>query len=269
MQNGSALKGIERVSRPRTTFLSSEWFAAAFQAAVPVVLDRTVMCRLDGITGPVRWHLVVERGRVISLDLGELETPDVTLHWGIADAWRIARGELDGNEALLRTTATAELDDGTYVGTPAPMDLLCRPELALVTRRPDATMVVHHRLTAALFGDLDYVVDIVDGQLVGERLSPPETKPDVFIEISYRKLGLVRTGQCTILEAIEGGKIDGDVGALAALAAIYESPEVEAAFRATGSQSLALATLGELGAVPGFQERFAELIARTETYPGA
>jgi hypothetical protein len=243
-------------------FLSREWFEAARSAAAPVILSRTSSCRIQCATEKLVWHLVIEYGRVLAWDQGELDAAEVTLCWAGPDIWRIATGNLDGNEATLRTTATVQLEEGVYTGAPAPMDLLCRPELARAPRRPDATLVVHHHLVAGPLGDLDYVVDIVDGRLVAERLGPPAMR-DILIHIDYRKLALVRTGQCTILEAIEGGRVEGDVGPLTALAAIYESPEVEAAFRATGSHSLALATLGELAAVPGFRRRMRDLMAKT------
>jgi hypothetical protein len=77
-------------------------------------------------------------------------------------------------------------------------------------------------------------------------------------------MGLLRTGQCSMLEAVEGGQVDGEVSSLVALAAIYETPEFEAAHLATGRSVLSLATLGELCAHPEFRIAMSELMASTE-----
>ena len=168
-------------------------------------------------------------------DVGELDDPDAELRFDHADAWRIAECDLDGNEALRRSTAIVELPDGSmYTGVPAPMDLGARVELAAMPYLIGANLTVHYRFFNGPFGDVDYVLDFVNGQLASERLGPPANKCEAFVGIRYRNMGLLRTGQCTMLEAVEGGQLDGEVSSLVALAAIYETPEFEAAHMATG-----------------------------------
>jgi hypothetical protein len=247
------------------TFMSAEWFDSARSAAEPVALAPAAWCRLQFATELVRWYLVVEGGRVVSWGVGELNDPEAELHFDHADAWRIAKCDLDGNEALRRTTAIVELPDGsTYRGVPAPMDLGARVELRAMPHLIGANLTVHYRFLNGPFGDVDYVLDFVNGKLASEQLGPPANTCDAFIGIRYRNMGLLRTGQCTMLEAVEGGQLDGEVSSLVALAAIYETPEFEAAHMATGRYVLGLATLGELCTHPEFRTAMNKLMACTE-----
>jgi len=252
---------VERSERYQ--FLSAEWLRAAFGVAGAIDLASTSSCRLQFDAGGVRCFLVVENGRVTDWDLGTVADPDVALRWPLDTAWQIATNEVQGNEAVAVTSVTAVLGDGIYVGLPAPMGLWGRPELDAMPALPDATLTVHHQLWNGPFGEMDYLVDFVDGRVIGERLGPPDVPPDVFVAVSYRTLALVRARQRTTLEALEGGRIDGHVSSLAALAALYETPAFEDAMFATGRHGLALATLGELRADDGFRTRMAALLRNT------
>ena len=52
----------------------------------------------------------------------------------------------------------------------------------------------------------------------------------------YRAVPLVRSGACTIIDALADGTLNGDLGPLALLAGILESPEFHAAEVATGGR---------------------------------
>src|SRR5215475_164721 len=67
---------------------------------------------------------------------------EVEVRWSADAARGILTRELRGNDALLATTVVASMVDGTYEGTPAPLNLRSRPELAQMPRIPGASIVV-------------------------------------------------------------------------------------------------------------------------------
>jgi hypothetical protein len=78
-------------------------------------------------------------------------------------------------------------------------------------------------------------------------------------------MALIRAGELTVLEALnDGGRVEGELGPLAMLAGIAESPEFNAAQRATGRHALALAVLGELDARTTFGDAVARLASESE-----
>jgi hypothetical protein len=240
------------------------WFRLAIRAAAPVVLPVASSCRVQFDAGGLESFLVVEQGRVRLWDTGRISDPDVELFWSPQTAWRLATGELSGNAAHGATSATGVARDGMYRGVPAPMDLCARRELAAMPTVPDATLTVHHRFAHGPFGDIDYTIAFEDGHLVGEDLGPPKSPPDALVAVSYRAMARVRARECTILEALEdGGRIDGNVSAMATLAALYEHPAFDDAMFATGRQALALATLGELRADETLRAGMAALMRTT------
>jgi hypothetical protein len=247
-------------------FLSADWFRSAREVANRVVLPAASSCRVQFEAGGLRSYLIVERGRVTAWEAGSMAEPDVELSWPWDTAFQIATGDVDGNVALAATSATVRLREGTYVGTPAPMDLLRRPELAAMPTVPDATLVVHHQFSGSMFGDIDYTISFVYGRLRDERIGPPEITPDARVAVSYRAMARVRTRECSILEALEdGGSIDGNVSSMATLAALYEHPVFADAMFATGPHALALATLGELRADETFRAGMGALMRTTRT----
>jgi hypothetical protein len=74
---------------------------------------------------------------------------------------------------------------------------------------------------------------------------------------------MVRSGECTIIDALEGGTLHGELGPLALLAGILESPEFHAAELATGGHGFALAVIGELRSNPVWTEAFEQLARET------
>jgi hypothetical protein len=114
-----------------------------------------------------------------------------------------------------------------------------------------ATFDVNLRYTNGPFGDVDHVMSFEDGRFVDERFGVSE-QAEVTVEISFLNFARLRAGEYTILEALEGGNIKGEIGPLAALAGILESPEYEAAKLASGTHAYPLAVLGLLDADEGY-----------------
>lgn len=238
--------------------LSPAWLATLRDASGVVELSRDAACRLVFATDAVA-HLVIEGGRVVALGEGPIDAPDAVLGWSPADAQAIFTRQLRGDDALRATTVEARRADGsTYAGPPAPLNLSAQPELKDLPRIPDATFVVQYHYREGPFGLVSYVLAFEDGRVVDERLGDADA-PAVTVDVTYRAMALVRCGEMTILEALETGRVDGQLGAMAALAGISESREFHAAEVATGRHAVALAALGELDAHPVYAEAVAAL----------
>jgi hypothetical protein len=238
--------------------LSEEWLAAMGETFGRLSAAAGSSCRLQFVAGDSVWHLVAEEGGPVDFGPGEVSEPDGVLRWSVEDAGRIWQRDLVGNDALAATTITTTSSDGEYVGVPAPMDLISRPELDAVLEVPDVTLGVQYTFRNGPFGDVTYVLDFVDGRVVDQRLDTLDD-PDVGVDVSYRAMAQVRAGTLSILEAIEHGNVTGRVGPMALLAGISESPEFHAAEQATGTHALALATMGELWAQPEVAEAMTAL----------
>ncbi len=232
-------------------FLSPEWFAQARSLAKDVSISQGEPCRLQFQASETRWFMKLADGCIRDWDLGSVDEPDVELHWQPDDAWRVLARELRGDAALEATTVVAAVAGGTYVGPPAPLNLGGRDELASLPVVPGATVGVQYRYRNGPFGDVNHVLRFDDGRLTDERLGTLEGA-DAVVEVTYRAMALVRAGELSILEALEDGSVTGELGPLAALAGILESPEFRAAEQATGRHALALAALGEVDADPVF-----------------
>jgi hypothetical protein len=243
-------------------FLSHEWFAVVGSGLRDVELMPSASCRVMFDAEVVRWHLIIESGRFVSFGDGEIEEPDLELRWGRNDARDIVLRHTRGNDVLLRTTVLAQAADGPYVGPPAPLNLGSRSELLEMPRIPEATFTVQYRYQRGPFGDVSYALSFEDGRLARE-LVGHVADPDVTVEVSYRAMALVRAGEKTILEALDDGRVDGELGAMAMLAGISESREFHAAELGTGRHAVPLAALGELDASPTYAALMVELAATT------
>jgi hypothetical protein len=183
------------------------------------------------------------------------------VRWTRDGARRVLTRELRGDDATLATTVVAPTGDGgTYTGTPAPLNLLVRPELADMPEVPGASFSVFYTNRDGPFGDVHYVLQFTDGRLTDERLDTPQ-HADVTVDVSYRSMAYVRADEMTILEALETGNVNGEIGPLATLAGIQESPEFHDAELATGRHAIALSVLGELDAHTPFGPAIAKLAA--------
>jgi hypothetical protein len=225
-------------------FLAPQWFeqARTLIGAVEITADANARLQFDA---GARWSLVVEHGRVAQFELGDISDADVELRWSRADAFAILRRELRDDDAMRATTAVAPTIDGTYTGPPAPADFSVRPELRDLPEIPGASLVVQFRFTGAPFGVANHVITFVDGRVASDPLGIAE-RPDVRIEVPYAVIGPVRQGELSILEALEKGSIEGEMGPLALLAGIMEHPAYHAAEVATGRQVFAFGVLGAL-----------------------
>jgi hypothetical protein len=163
---------------------------------------------------------------------------------------------LQGNEALAATTVV----DGDYIGPPAPLDLVGRAELSKLPAVPGATLGVQYVFRDGPFGDVMHGLVFEDGRLVAQQLGKLE-HIDVMVEVTYRAMARRRAGEITMLEALEGGNVAGDLGPLALLAGIQESHEFHAAELATGRHAFALAALGQVWRTPELMQRMRDLDA--------
>jgi hypothetical protein len=245
-------------------FLSAQWCERASEAAGAAQLPHDSRCRLEFRLADVVVSLVVADG-FVAIRPGRIEDVDATLTTSLDVAWDIATCARSGDEAMAAMSVTFVLPNGdTAVGAPAPMGLAGRPELADMPVVPGVTLTVLYTVEDGPFGDLDYVLRFVDGQLVGEQLGRPFEPPDVFVAVKYRKFAKLRAGLCTAFEALEdGGRLEGQSSSLLALAALYERDALAAAMRATGAQAMALATLGELRADVAFKDGIRGLMRDT------
>jgi hypothetical protein len=229
-----------------TEFLSDAWFDAFGRALAGTELPSGGSARLGFEADGTAWHVELDGGRVGSWARGAIAASDCTLRWPRDVAAQIWSGELVGNDAHRATTVVAPLPaGGGYVGVPFPMDLRSRPEMAALPHVPGASLRAQYHLRGGPFGDIDWKVSFVDGQMVADELGVHE-EADVAADVSYRTFAHVVAGDQMLLETLNDGRVQGSIGALALTAGLMESPEYEAAERATGRYAIALANLGEL-----------------------
>ncbi len=226
---------------------SSEWFDQARGLIAGVALSADASCRIQFDADGTRLGLIVEAGRVTRFALGDIADAELEMRLAGDDAERVFRRELVGDEAMRATTVIAQLADGVYTGLPAPGDLLGRPEFAGLPEIAEASLVVAYTFRRGPFGVVHHWFRFENGRPVEDGFGEPESA-NVRIEVEYRAIPLLRSGEKTILDVLEGGSIDGALGPMTMLAGLLEAPEFRAADLASGRQSFALATLGELWA---------------------
>jgi hypothetical protein len=240
-------------------FLSDEWFRRARELVPPPATVSRLSFRLQYDAEGARWHQVVVDGAITEWAAGDVADPDLELRLPYDVAHRYHRGEADGTETL--EACRIVLPDGRE-GAPPPLDIAERPELDELPFQPDATLLTQYRHRAGPFGPFDWWWQFVDGR--SEVMAFGEVEdPDVVVKIRFERLIGVRTGAISIYEAIEGGRVDGDVGPLMLLAGMYESPELHGAELACGPAGRVLADLGTLLHQPEHQEAMATLTAET------
>jgi hypothetical protein len=239
--------------------LSADAFARARELVDGALPERAgSSCRLQFDAG-TRWGLVVEDGRVVTWEPGDLPDADAEVRWSPEDAVAVLTGRLEGDEAMRRTTVVERTQAGDSVGPPPPMDIVGRPQLDALPELPGATVATQYRFRTGPFGTVDFWMRWEDGRITGIDLGRLD-EPDVRVEVTYRAMARVRDGSITIIEALEDGAIDGKIGPMALLAGVSESREFQRAERAGGPAGQALATLGELREVPAFREACAALV---------
>ena len=245
-------------------FLSSDWFDTSARLVGRVELPPGSQCRVQFDASGTRFFLLIEKGRVSRFELGDVDRPDVELHFSCADAERLFRHELQDDDAMRAVTVAAQLDDGRYVGPPAPADLLARPEICEMPTIADSSLTVEYTFGGGPFGVVHHWIRFDDGKPTKDGFGVLEAA-DVRIGVNFWAIPRVRSGEQTILDALEGGSIVGELGPLAMLAGLLEAPEFHAAELATGRHSFALAVLGELWANETWINALHELAAQTES----
>jgi hypothetical protein len=245
-------------------FLSDAWFARASQLLesvepAAVELSGRVQFTCTDDEREVRWGFVIEAGRLMAMVPGEVADADLEVLQSYDDAWLILNGSIDGSEALRRTRINAR----GWSGSPPPMDIYERPELDALPVLTGATLLVQQEFSKGPFGHVSHWIEYVDGRVAGMGLGR-RAKADVNVSLPYYALALRRSGELSVLEQVELGKVTGEFGPLAALLGINESPEWERAQRATGPTGIPLAALGEVAATTSFRTAWATLAEETD-----
>ncbi len=234
------------ICRMPSTF-SSEWFEEMLRVTAAVTLAHDSNCRIQFDADGTRFGLIVAGGNVTLFAPGDIDGADLELRFSRSDAERVWRRELDGDEAMRAATVVTQLQDGPYTGPPAPADLLGRPEFDALPVVADAALVVAYTFRRGPFGVVHHWFKFDSGRPVDDGFGELD-EADVRIEVEYRAIPLVRSGEQAMLDLLAGGTIEGDLGPLAMLGGLLEEPAFRAADLATGRHAFALATLGELWA---------------------
>jgi hypothetical protein len=224
---------------------SAAWFEQVTTLTESIALSDGSGCRIQFDLEGTRLGLIVDGGRVSSFAPGDIDEAELEMRFTRVDGEALWRHELRGDDAMRAVTVVTQLADGVYCGAPAPGDLLHRPEFDDLPRIAEASLVVAYTFRRGPFGPFRHWFRFENGRPVDDGFGEPDD-PDVRIEVEYRAIPLVRSGEQTILDVLEGGSIDGALGPMAMLAGICEAPEFHAAEVASGRHAFALATLGEL-----------------------
>jgi hypothetical protein len=246
-----------------SAFLSDDWFADASRLLgnvepAAVELDGRVQFTCADDEREHRWGYVIEAGRLVAIQPGELADADVEVLQTYEDARLILFGKIDGSEALRRTRINAP----GWSGSPPPIDIYERPELDAMPVLTGASLVTQNELSNGPFGHVSHWIEYVDGRVAAMDLGR-RAKADVTVSLPYYALALRRAGELSVLEQIELGRVTGELGPLGALLGINESPEWERAQHATGRMGIPLAALGEVAATPSFRSAWAALAEET------
>jgi hypothetical protein len=242
-----------------TRFLSDEWFAEAGTLFGAVRAPDDAATNVRFAVDDVTWHLVATPGEPVRFAAGPGDNVAPELRWSRADALAVWRRELRGEAALAAATVT----DGTYIGPPCPGDLVLRPELEAMPELPGATITVLYDFGAGPFGAVRHVLFFADGRITRDQWGAVE-EPDVTVHVPYQAISKVRSGEWGVLDALEHGTIEAEIGPLAMLAGVLESPEFHEAEQATSGHSYALGGLGLLDADPEFTNASEQLASRTD-----
>src|SRR5829696_1487682 len=98
--------------------MSEADFARARQLVEGSLPERPgASCRLQFDAG-ARWLLVVQDGRVTAWEPGDLADAEAEVRWAPEDAAAVLRGDLEGDEAMGRTTVAERWPGGDHVGPP-------------------------------------------------------------------------------------------------------------------------------------------------------
>jgi hypothetical protein len=240
-------------------FLSDEWFASAARLLEGVRAPSGATLRIQFDASGTAWSLVATEGERPELTAGPIDAPDAELRWSREDALQVWRRELRGEAALTK----AEVRTPSYTGAPAPFDMLDMPEIAALPRLPGVDLTAQYVFTQGPFGTVAHALVFEDGKFVRDVEGEVEGY-DVRVIVPFAAIGPVRQKEWSILDALARGTIEGELGPMAMLAGILESPEFQAAENATDRHSYALGALGALDADPAFTAAMEQLAAETD-----
>jgi hypothetical protein len=251
-----------------THYFSEGWCARARE------LTTGILPRRPGINARIqyevrseervwRWFQLLEDGQVRNWAVGELSDPELVIRWDLATALAVLRQEVDGTEALARTTIATDADGDDYLGAPPPANLGSQPSLADLPQVKGATVGVQFHLWSGPFGDVIYFISVLDGQMVGQDFGILR-QPDAVIELPYRDYMRYEHGDITVLELVSMGRLEAAEGPLVTYAGLIESPEFEKAMRRCSPPGVALGALGEVAATPGYRAAMTELASTAE-----
>lgn len=239
-------------------FLSDEWFERARELVAGAGPLDGASFRIQFDADGARWHQVAVDGAVTEWAAGDVTEPDLELRVPHDVAHRYYRGDADGTEVL----AACRVVVGGTEAPPSPLDIELVPELADLPFQPEATLLTQYRHRAGPFGPFDWWWSFVDGRSDEMHFGLVED-PDVVVKIHFDRLVGVRTDAISIYEAIEGGRVDGEVGPLMLLAGLQESLELHDAELACGPSGPVLANLGRVMDQDVCREGLATLAAET------
>ncbi|MEO7836661.1 MAG: SCP2 sterol-binding domain-containing protein [Acidimicrobiales bacterium] len=88
-------------------FLSQEWHEATLKMAEsqphrPDASARMQYVVLGGPEGDIRYYWLLEEGKLLEAQLGDMEEPEITLTQTYEDAASIQKGELDATAAFMQ-----------------------------------------------------------------------------------------------------------------------------------------------------------------------
>jgi hypothetical protein len=242
-----------------SAFLDSEWFDRARELVVGVGSMPGIGYRIQFDADGHRWYQVAVDGAITEWADGDLDGPDMEIRLPLDVARRIHRGAIDGTEAL--GACTVAMPDG-WTGPPTPIDIIDQPELDDLPEQPDADLLIQYRHSAGPFGPMSWWWRFVQGRSDSGDLGEIE-EPDVIATLPFAKTVSLRLGNLSIYEAIEGGRLEGDVGPLMLLGGLLEAPEHVAAREACGHRGIPLANLGLVTSQPEVRAALDALAAET------
>jgi hypothetical protein len=239
--------------------MSDEWFARARELLEGGGPLEGASFRIQYESDGTRWHQVAVDGAITEWALGDVADPDLEVRVPSDVMHRYYAGKADGTEVLAACRVVA---DGAET-PPSPLDIEVVPALGELPYQPEATLLTQYRHRGGPFGPFDWWWRFIDGEHDSMGFGLTEDDPDVVVMIRYQRLIEVRTDVISIYEAIEGGRVDGDVGPLMLLAGLQESIELHDAELACGPSGPVFANLGLVMDQDPCREGLAALAAET------
>lgn len=242
------------------TLLGAGWFERARALVDGLPVQPGASCRIQFEAGEHRWHLVAVDGRVEAWAPGELDDAELVVRMPVETALAIHRPGCDGTAALA-TCALVEADGSESLLSP--LDVGHRPELDDLPVLPGADVTIQYHLAKGPFGDVSvwWAFESGRSRAIGLGTDP---EADIVARVPFQRIAPVRAGTMSILEALEGGEVEGGEGPLMLYAGLEESAELQAVGRSCGPSAAVLGALGLVTSQPAFREAL-RMLAEDET----